>query len=393
MRKSRLPEGGINKFQKIKNLKIELIKNGVIKEENIIDLSVGQPKMVASIIARKAASITVLSPDTNIHDYQDNVCAIQGFPNEFVETHMRRTIREDEDALAIPGIKSMFYVIPMACGSRYKTIVVALMTKPGYPTPEDACAALKNVEFYQLPLNEKNKFLFSPKDIKKGTDLIITNFPNNPTGQTATKKWWRKICKFCKQHNIRIYNDAAYAMLSSINSCTLAEVALEFSNLSWAEGYSASKIVNFTGWRVGAIVGSKDFVGDIRKEKGNFDSGLVAFAAAGVLAVIRDGKQEIETCRISYVRKQNILVKILVQNGMKLVVKPKATFFSLWHTPKIAFGQVIESAEKFNNLMIQHTGIVGVPFDPGYIRYCVTGDIKKDAKKIAAAFKKANISY
>lgn len=389
MRKSMLPDGGQNKFQKIKE-KIKAARNAGIR---IVDLSVGQPRGSAYEIAKKAASISVMSADENIHSYQDNSCSIEGFSKSFAEAHMKRELLQDEDSLPIPGIKSTLYVIPMACGSRQKLIKVATMTRPGYPTPEDACKALKNVWHYPVRLNSQNKFLFDAKEIKKGTTLLMTNFPNNPTGQTATKGWWRKILKYCEKHNIRVFNDAAYTMLASKRSCTLAEISPEFPNLSWAEAYSASKIGNFTGWRIGLIVGSSDFVQDIRTEKGNFDSGFVAFAAAGILVLIKEGQDEIEACRRSYLKKQRLLVKILTKRSMKIVLRPKATFFSFWHVPRKAFGQRIENAEEFNNLMIERTGVAGVPFDLGYIRYCVTGDIQKNAKLISAAFQTANVSY
>jgi len=78
--------------------------------------------------------------------------------------------------------------------------------------------------------------------------------------------------------------------------------------------------------------------------------------------------------------------------GMQLAVVPKATFYTLWKTPKTAFGENITSAEQFNIMMIDKTGVVGVHFEP-YIRYTVCNAIEEMADDLEVAFKRAEVSY
>ena len=78
---------------------------------------------------------------------------------------------------------------------------------------------------------------------------------------------------------------------------------------------------------------------------------------------------------------------------MKLAVTPKAGFFALFIAPKRAFGENLQNAAEFNNLMIARTGIVGVPFGE-YIRYSVAQtDVLADANKIREAFQSATVEY
>jgi hypothetical protein len=86
------------------------------------------------------------------------------------------------------------------------------------------------------------------------------------------------------------------------------------------------------------------------------------------------------------------LIELGTSHGMRLALEPAAGFFTLWLTPSRAFGQKIKSAEHFNFLMIERTGMVGVHF-PGYIRYAVCADIEAMAKEIAEAFMQAELSY
>ena len=204
----------------------------------------------------------------------------------------------------------------------------------------------------------------------------------------------RKYARLCEQNDIRIFNDNPYYILShKKESCTLTEVAADFKALSWAEAFSASKVIsNGTGWRIGAIVGSPDFVGDIATIKGNTDSGFVAPMAVGVLNAMENDKANVAACRELYKRRIKILSDILVKNGMRPAIEPGAGFFTLWQRPDKAFGQEIKDAGHFNYLMIEKTGVVGVHFEP-YMRYSVTGDIEGMAEVIQKAFAQAKIGY
>ena len=59
----------------------------------------------------------------------------------------------------------------------------------------------------------------------------------------------------------------------------------------------------------------------------------------------------------------------------------------------VGAGVEIDNAEQFNFLMIERTGVIGVHFDPSYIRYAVCADVESIAGEIDSAFKQAEISY
>jgi aspartate/methionine/tyrosine aminotransferase len=93
-----------------------------------------------------------------------------------------------------------------------------------------------------------------------------------------------------------------------------------------------------------------------------------------------------------YRMRLELLISLLTSEGMRLALEPAAGFFTLWRVPTRAFGRRIESAEHFNFMMIEETGVVGVHF-PGYLRYAVCGDIDAMATDIKAAFAKAGPQY
>ncbi len=390
-----LPAGGANKFQKIK----QMCKEAEGKGMKIYRLSIGQPSGPALASARMAASKAVLSNMESMHEYQDNGSpGVPDFAKRFVAAHFPREAREVNlgkmSFLPIPGIKPMLGLIPLACGgSGGDKLMVATMTKPGYPTPADQCNYQGHFN-YALATNPGNEFLFPVENIEESVDLLMLNYPHNPSGQVASVSFWHGVCRYCEEHDIRVFNDAAYAALAHNSSATmLAEIAPLYPDLSWAEALSASKVIgNGTGWRIGAICGSEDFVSDIATIKGNTDSGFFAPAAQGVITSVEEDQRGIAECREVYARRINFINNLLEDYEMRLAVEPRAGFFTLWMSPRQAFGQDVKDAEEFNNLMIANTGIVGVPFGE-YIRYAVTSDIESWEKPLRDGFKKARVAY
>lgn len=392
MRGSRLPQGSENVFQTIRARRAAAEARGV----TLLDLSIGEPKGPALLSAREAAAAAVMSAEEAMHAYQYNGSpGIPRFAPRFIQAHVPRLAAgQDVEYLPIPGIKPMLGLVPLACGCAEHRVGVASTTSPGYPTPADWCAYHPLVHHYALPLNPANAFRFSPHDVVDGTDLIMMNYPHNPSGQVATEDWLRQLCSYCSERNIRLFNDAAYFVLSyDVDSCTLSQVALDFPELSWAEAFTAAKLIgNGTGWHIGAMVGSPDFIGDLHIVKGKTDTGFVAPMAVGVVAAFEHDQEGIARYRDLYRARLHLLIELLTAHGMQLAIQPAAGFFTLWQVPSHAFGTRIESAAHFNLLMIEETGVVGVHF-PGYIRYAVCGDIAAMAGDLARAFKKAQVSY
>ncbi|PPR26484.1 MAG: LL-diaminopimelate aminotransferase [Alphaproteobacteria bacterium MarineAlpha10_Bin3] len=392
MQRSRLPAGGANIFQKIRQKRADAQATG----RKLIDLSIGEPKGPALRSAREAAQKAVMSDDEAMHAYQYNASpAVPDFSRRFVNAHLGQKLPDDAvDFVPIPGIKPILGLLPLACGCALQDIVVATTTRPGYPIPADWCAYHVRVTHRALPLNIANGFRFSPGDIDSPTDLSMMNYPHNPSGQIATADWLRELCRYCSDNDIRLFNDAAYYALSHTrDSATLCEVAVDFPQLSWAEAFTAAKLIgNGTGWHVGALVGSPDFIADVKEVKGKTDAGLVAPMAAGVIAALETDQAGIDECRETYRDRLVLLTAIMSDSGMRLAIRPQAGFFTLWETPVRAFGQAMGSAAEFNFAMIDRTGVVGVHFSD-YVRYAVCADVAAVEGALRAAFQSAAVGY
>lgn len=400
MRKSLLSAAPPNVFQRSKAQRAEAMKAG----KKIINLTVGQPSGPAILEARVAAAAAVMSEAESMHEYQDNGSpGVPDFARRFVQCHVKSDLShfgaEDVAYLPIPGIKPMLQYIVQALGTWERPGSVArvyTMTDPGYPTPSYVCKAIKGIEQFDLPMDPQNGFLFSPDElvgIKEG-DMIALNFPENPAGIIAKRDWMINLCRFCSDRGVRLFNDGAYHILNNNpESVTLTDIALGFRDLNWIEAFSASKAGNMTGWRVGAMIGSPEFLGDLTRIKGQLDSGFVAFAAAGVLDLFEHHRDKIEEYRLLYKKRLELVSAVLQRQGMRLAVEPQAGFFLLFDAPTTAFGQQIADGEAFNIAMMNNTGIAGIPFGK-WIRYAICAtDVEAQIGEIEAGFAAAKVSY
>jgi len=364
--------------------------------KQLLDLSIGEPKGPALLSAREAARDAVMSDDEVMHAYQYNDSpAVPGFAERFVRAHAKTSLEGQKvDCLPILGIKPILGLLPLACGCAVQDVKVATTTKPGYPIPADWCDLHPLVKHQALPLTVENDFRFGPGDIEPATDLIMMNYPHNPSGQISTRDWLHDICAVCQEHDIRLFNDAAYISLSHTDeSVLLSDVAGDYPELSWSEGFTAAKLIgNGTGWHVGALAGSQDFIDDVRVIKGKADAGLVPPMAAGALEALENDRSSIEEIRAMYERRLEVLVELLCDCGLRPAHRPRAGFFTLWEAPSEAFGEAMTSGADFNFKMIDNVGVVGVHFSD-FVRYAVCADVEEMASDLANAFRQASVNY
>lgn len=395
--KSWLGDSQGNLFQRIKKKTDAAIAEG----KTIVKLSIGEPSGPAPFIARQAAAEAVMSEKEDIHRYQDNGSpGVPDFAKRFVHAIVPNLANADQDRLAylpIPGIKPMLGIIPQACGGVAKGVRVATMTDPGYPTPYDQCK-IQGIPVQQITLSPEDNFIVSAAHLEKlrlRPDLIMLNYPHNPSGQCLSVGHVEELCSYASRTPYtRLFFDVAYAPLHhKAWPSLIADVAVRYPRLSWAAAYSASKMTNMTGWRIGAIVGSPDFVSDIARLKESSDSGFNPSASAGVIALCEKSYETVTDFAEVYENRLSKLSSILLGAGMIPAADPAAGFFSLWKCPTEAFGKRITDAEQFTDMLIGQHGVVCVPFGK-YVRCAVCTDaVDQYPDIIKQAFAAAEVSY
>ena len=206
----------------------------------------------------------------------------------------------------------------------------------------------------------------------KAAPLMFLNYPNNPTGATATLDFFRRAVDFARRHDVLVAQDAAYNELyfaderppSILQVPGVSEVAVEF--------HSASKTFNMTGWRIGFVVGNADVIAALAAVKANVDTGVfAAVQEAACVAYANLDRPELHASRRMYPERAALFCEAL--RGLGFTAEPPTATFYVW--ARVPAGH--NSAAVCDRLLEQ-ANIVGVPgssFGPageGYVRFSLS---------------------
>lgn len=363
----------IYKFEKIKRAKraAKLAKPDL----PLIDMGVGEPDDMA--FPEVVEALYAAAKDPANRGYADNggrefKVAAAGYMKAVYGVDMD----PDTEILHSIGSKAALSILP-SCFINPGD--VAIMTVPGYPVFGTHTKYLGG-EVYNVQLKAENDFLPDldsiPADILRRAKVMIVNYPNNPTGASATLQFFKKLVDFAKKNNIVIVSDAAYASLV-FEGEPMSIFQVEGAKDVAVELHSLSKSHNMTGWRIGWVCGNPLIVKAYGDVKDNTDSGQFL---AIQLAAAKGLEDPSITRRIAdkYSRRMDMLVKVLSGMGFK-PVKPKASFYLYMPAPKAAVGAdgrriEFKSGEDFSQWMISEHLISTVPWDDAgaYVRFSVT---------------------
>jgi LL-diaminopimelate aminotransferase len=264
---------------------------------------------------------------------------------------------------------------------------VALMTTPGYPVFGTHAKYLGG-EVYNIPLLEKNGFLPDldtiPADVLKRAKTLVINYPNNPTGASATPEFFAKVVAFAKKNNIVVFHDSAYAALV-FDGKPMSFLATPGAMDVGVELHSMSKGFNMTGWRLGFVVGNPLIVKAYADVKDNTDSGQF-LAIQEACAYALDHPEQTQKIAAKYSRRMDGLVQVLNKHGFH-AKKPRGSFFLYVTAPRAALASdggnrvAFETGEAFSQWMITEKLVSTVPWDDAgaYVRMSVTFIAKDEA--------------
>jgi LL-diaminopimelate aminotransferase len=256
---------------------------------------------------------------------------------------------------------------------------IVLMTTPGYPV-FGTHSKYYGGRVHNLPLTEENQFLPDlatiPVDVLARVKVLVLNYPNNPTGASATPEFFSKVVAFARRHNLVVIHDAAYAALV-FEGQPLSFLATPGAKEVGIELHSASKSFNMTGWRCGFVAGNELLVKAYGDVKDNSDSGQF-LAVQHATAYGFDHPEITQKIAEKYSRRMSALVTVLGKSGFQSR-KPKGSFFLYVKAPQAAVksdGTRIEfrTAEEISQWLITEKLISTVPWDDAgaYLRFSVT---------------------
>lgn len=379
----------IYKFENIKRAKA--VAKKAFPGMELIDMGVGEPDEMAD-----AGIVNILREEATKPEnrgYADN-----GIP-EFKEAavnYLKRVfnvegLNPETEVLHSIGSKPALAMLP-SCFINPGDVTI--MTVPGYPILGTHTKYLGG-EVYTIELKPENAFLPDlksiPIDIAMRAKLLYLNYPNNPTGASATVAFFEEVIAWARKYKVVVIHDAPYAALTYDEMKPLSFLSVPGAKEVGVELHSLSKSYNMTGWRIGFIAGNPLIVKAFGDVKDNNDSGqFIAIQKAAVYGL--QHPEITEKIARKYSRRHDMLVAVLNELGFT-AEKPKGSFFLYVKAPiGIKGGRRFESGEDFSQYLIREKLISTVPWDDAghFVRFSVTfmANGEEDEKRVISEIRK-----
>ena len=352
-----------------------LVKQG----KPIINMGIGSPDIPPDRQVINALKKSLSHPKASMYQSYQGLPELRKAISNFYKNNYNVTVDYSSEVLPLMGSKEGIMHISMAFLNKGDQV---LIPNPGYPTYSSVTKILEaEPVFYDL-VEENNwqpdwKYLESIDSNK--IKLMWLNYPNMPTGAKTDLNTLDRLIDWAKSRKIILVNDNPYSFILNDNPISILsrkgafEVCLELNSLS--------KTFNMAGWRVGMLLGNKNYIKDVVKIKSNMDSGMFYGIQIGAIASLNLKKDWFKSLNEIYFKRREKVFEL----AKKLNTSFDKNISGLFVWAKL--NEDVKSSEKFidkilykHNIFITPGSIFGSNGDR-FIRLslCVEEKIIEDA--------------
>jgi alanine-synthesizing transaminase len=303
-------------------LKKELRQKG----EDIIDMGMGNPDIpTPKHIVKK---LTEASKNGRNHRYS----ASAGIPklrlaiSDWYKRHFDVDIDPDQEAIATMGVKEgLSHLILATIGSGD----VVLVPNPTYAI-HPYSVIIAGGDIRSIPIDPDRDFIedliTASKQTLPNPKMLIISYPHNPTTTVVDLKFFEKIVKFCRERDIMVVHDFAYADIVFDGYEPPSFLQVPGAKKIGVEFYSLSKSYSMPGWRVGFCVGNRDMISALKRIKSYLDYGMFQPVQIASIIALNGPYDCVQEIAETYRQRRDVLVDGLDRIGWH-IEKPKATMF------------------------------------------------------------------
>ena len=275
-----------------------------------------------------------------------------------------------------------------------------LYPNPGYPIYESQIEFYKGIAvpygYINTPEGLKLDFDAIEKGVQKGAKHIFYNNYNNPTGASSSDEEIERLAKIVIDNDMFLISDDAYFdTLYDGEPKSIASFPGMYERTLTM--YTFSKKFAMTGWRLGASIGPKKVIDQIKRLNVNMESCTTHFVQYAGLAGLNAPKSETQDILDILKIRRNHLVNILNKIEGIEAHSPEAGFYVFPKITSLLKNTGFTDVEEFRKSVLNSTGVsfcgrhhFGRPLDNEsdyYIRLAFSGINKEDLEEGMNLFK------
>ncbi|WP_107924460.1 pyridoxal phosphate-dependent aminotransferase [Lysinibacillus parviboronicapiens] len=346
---------------------VQKVNSALAEGRDVINLGQGNPDQPTPPHIIKALQQAAENPQHHKYSPFRGIAELRQAAADFYKREYNVDIDPNTEVAILGGTKIGLVELPLAVLNPGDYM---LLPDPGYPDYLSG-VVLGDVNFDVMPLFAENAFLPDYKalsdEVKARAKLLYLNYPNNPTGGTATLEFFEETARFAKEHNIIVSHDFAYGAIGFDGNKPVSFLQAAGAKDVGIEMYTFSKTFNMAGWRIGFAVGNAKIIEAINVIQDHlFCSQFPAVQQAAAIALTSSQECAIEL-RATYERRRNVLVEEAQRIGWQ-VTAPKGSFFA-WLPVPVGY-----TSEQFAELLLDKADIAVAAgngfgkYGEGYVR-------------------------
>ncbi|PPR25406.1 MAG: Glutamate-pyruvate aminotransferase AlaC [Alphaproteobacteria bacterium MarineAlpha10_Bin3] len=348
-------------------------------EDDIIDLGMGNPDMPpAPHIVEKLVE-TVQNPRVHRYSNSRGIPGLRRALSAYYERRFNVAIDPECEAIVTLGSKEGLANLAQAITSPGDII---LAPNPSYPIHQFgfiiAGGAVRHIHAEPGPEFMAGLERAVVYSVPKPTALVI-NYPSNPTALVADLAFYEEVVAFCRQHEIYILSDLAYAEIYFDGTPPPSVLQVPGARDITVEFTSCSKTYSMPGWRVGFAVGNARLIAALTRVKSYLDYGAFTPIQVAATAALNGPQDCVEALRGIYRERRDALVEGLRRAGWPVSV-PTATMF-VWAKIPAPFNAM--GSLEFTKLLLSEAKVAVAPgvgfgeLGEGYVRIALSENTQR----------------
>ncbi len=309
-------------FAEVNKIKMEARRRG----EDIIDLGMGNPDIpTPKHIVDKLVEAAKKGQN---HRYSASM-GITKLRHAIAGWYKRRfdvDIDPDEEAIVTIGAKEGLSHLVLATISPGDVVFAPNPTYPIHPYS----VIISGGDLRSIPIGPDRDFfedlLAATKQTWPSPKMLVISYPHNPTTAVVDRAFFERIVDFCKEHQMYVVHDFAYADLVFDGYEPPSFMQIPGAREIGVELFSMSKSYSMAGWRVGFCVGNRTLVSALRRIKSYLDYGVFQPIQIAAIIALNGPDDCVHDIVEIYRKRRDTLVNGLNRIGWS-VEMPKGTMF------------------------------------------------------------------
>jgi succinyldiaminopimelate transaminase len=324
----------------------------------VLDFGIGEPREPTPAFIRRALVEAVEAEEISSYPTAVGLPELRAAVTAWTERRFGAVLDPDTQVVPTLGSKEAIFHLAQVVARRGERVAV---TSPGYPVYARG-AAFAGTKPVEIVLQADRGWHPDLDAVDwDGVAVLWLNYPNNPTGATATLELYDYAAALARAHGFILASDEAYSELWLGGEPPISALQLDdLRNVLVLN--TLSKRSSIPGYRAGFAAGDPELIDALKRYRPNVGVAPQSFVQRAAIAAWGD-EDHVAEARERYRAKRDALLPALEAIGLR-PVGGDASFFLWLALPEDAGGD----DEAYALTLLERHGVVVAPgsfFGPG----------------------------